>query len=366
MFSHQLALSRSTTSRDAERRLDPGLLEALAADPATRVLLIDARGRVALTGPTKHPDLPDDGLTPPTLDDVWEGASPAAIELPEISASALDLSGLTTLYLGCESGSGQAGRAQEGSASGTRWLAVVVPQELEVPEAPRVPVGGADAEGAAAGHPDLRALLVRHPLSALRGVGAQMGARDAGLATAAAALAAWHAVSHHCPACGGPTSIVQAGWARRCAVCGALHFPRTDPAVIMSVTDNNDRILLVHGAAWEKRRFSVVAGFVEAGESVEAAVVREVAEETGLAVASVEYVASQPWPFPRSLMLGYRARLAPGQPLARPDGREVTDAVVVSREELTEAVAQRRIVLPGATSIARLLIEDWYGGPIKG
>ena len=152
---------------------------------------------------------------------------------------------------------------------------------------------------------------------------------------------------------------------RRCAGCGALDFPRADPAVIMAVTDDADRIVLVHGARWDPGRYSTVAGYVEAGESGEAAVVREVAEETGLRVASVELVASQPWPFPRSLMLGYRARLAPGERLARPDGEEVTDAVVLSRSELDDALAAGTVVLPGPTSIARMLIEDWYGGPIR-
>ncbi|WP_029316335.1 NAD(+) diphosphatase, partial [Actinomyces oris] len=177
-------------------------------------------------------------------------------------------------------------------------------------------------------------------------------------------LAAWHARSAYCPGCGGRTEIIEAGWARRCSDCATVHFPRTDPAVIMAVTDTSDRLLLVRGAAWAPRRYSVVAGFVEAGESVEAAVAREVWEEAGLRVADVEYVASQPWPFPRSLMLGCRARLAPGEDRPRPDGQEVVEARLVSRDELTAAADDGSILLPGPTSIARLLIEDWYGGPI--
>ena len=195
-------------------------------------------------------------------------------------------------------------------------------------------------------------------------MGSDLSARDAGLAAPAVALAAWHARAGHCPRCGARTRPVQAGWARRCTGCAALNFPRTDPAVIMSVTDDADRLLLVHGSRWDAGRYSVVAGFVEAGECAEAAVVREVAEETGLRVARVEHVATQPWPFPRSLMLGYRARLADGERLPRPDGDEVTDAVMLSRAELARAVAAGRIVLPGPTSIARMLIEDWYGGPV--
>ena len=132
----------------------------------------------------------------------------------------------------------------------------------------------------------------------------------------------------------------------------------------MAVTDTSDRLLLVRGATWAPRRYSVVAGFVEAGESVEAAVAREVWEEAGLRVADVEYLASQPWPFPRSLMLGCRARLAPGEDRPSPDGQEVVEARLVSRDELTAAADDGSILLPGPTSIARLLIEDWYGGPI--
>ena len=338
------SLSRSTTDRDAARRAEPHLLDDLAADPATRLVLVDARGRVALDVPAVHPDLPEDGLTPPAPSDrdhdVWQPADPAARRPRLALLTAADLgggtpsalAGLTTIYLGRETGTGT------GDAAGASWLAVVVPD---------APAGPTDAEGADRAYREVTDLLERHPLSALRAVGHALSAHDAGLATPAVALAAWHAR------------------ARFCSVCGALDFPRADPAVIMAVTDDADRIVLVHGARWDPGRYSTVAGYVEAGESGEAAVVREVAEETGLRVASVELVASQPWPFPRSLMLGYRARLAPGERLARPDGEEVTDAVVLSRSELDDALAAGTVVLPGPTSIARMLIEDWYGGPIR-
>ena len=356
------SLSRSTTDRDAARRAEPHLLDDLAADPATRLVLVDARGRVALDVPAVHPDLPEDGLTPPAPSDrdrdVWQPADPAARRPRLALLTAADLgggapsalAGLTTIYLGRETGTGT------GDAAGASWLAVVVPD---------APAGPTDAEGADRAYREVTDLLERHPLSALRAVGHALSAHDAGLATPAVALAAWHARARFCSVCGGRTTVGQAGWVRRCSVCGALDFPRADPAVIMAVTDDADRIVLVHGARWDPGRYSTVAGYVEAGESGEAAVVREVAEETGLRVASVELVASQPWPFPRSLMLGYRARLAPGERLARPDGEEVTDAVVLSRSELDDALAAGTVVLPGPTSIARMLIEDWYGGPIR-
>jgi len=363
------SLSRSTTDRDASRREEPELLARLAADPATRLVVVDARGRIALDAPAMHPDLPEDGLTPPAPSDrdVWEKDDPAAPRprlapltaadlgvgvagAPQASGAPTALAGLTTIYLGRESGTGT------GDAAGDSWLAVVVPD---------APEGPADAEGADRAHRELFGLLERYPLSALRAVGHTLNAHDAGLATPAVALAAWHARARFCTVCGGRTTADQAGWVRRCTACDALDFPRADPAVIMAVTDDADRIVLVHGARWEAGRYSTVAGYVEAGESCEAAVVREVAEETGLRVASAELVTSQPWPFPRSLMLGYRARLAPGEHLAHPDGEEVTDALVLSRDELDDALASGTVVLPGPTSIARMLIEDWYGGPIR-
>ena len=378
------SLSRTTIDRDAARRGEPGLLAALAADRGTRLVLVDARGRIALDVPAVHPDLPDDGLTPPAPAiapadgpalPAGEGlggpgaaradAGPAGAQarpgLPPLSPADLDLTGLLTCYLGREAPvPGPGPDPGPGSAPDRRpaWIAVVVPPE----DAPGAEPD--DAEGAARPRTDLAALLERYPLSALRAVGSDLSARDAGLAAPAVALATWHARAGHCPRCGARTRPVQAGWARRCTGCAALNFPRTDPAVIMSVTDDADRLLLVHGSRWDAGRYSVVAGFVEAGECAEAAVVREVAEETGLRVARVEHVATQPWPFPRSLMLGYRARLADGERLPRPDGDEVTDAVMLSRAELARAVAAGRIVLPGPTSIARMLIEDWYGGPV--
>ncbi|WP_273118569.1 NAD(+) diphosphatase [Actinomyces dentalis] len=369
------SLSRTTIDRDAARRGEPGLLAALAADRGTRLVLVDARGRIALDVPAVHPDLPDDGLTPPApaIAPADGPALPAGAQarpgLPPLSAADLDVTGLLTCYLGREAPApgpgpdpapGPGPDPAPGPASDRRpaWIAVVVPPE----DAPGAEPD--DAEGAARPRTDLAALLERYPLSALRAVGSDLSARDAGLAAPAVALAAWHARAGHCPRCGARTRPVQAGWARRCTGCAALSFPRTDPAVIMSVTDDADRLLLVHGSRWDAGRYSVVAGFVEAGECAEAAVVREVAEETGLRVARVEHVATQPWPFPRSLMLGYRARLADGERLPRPDGDEVTDAVMLSRAELARAVAAGRIVLPGPTSIARMLIEDWYGGPV--
>jgi NAD+ diphosphatase len=198
----------------------------------------------------------------------------------------------------------------------------------------------------------------------LRDLATVLDDRDATLATEALALANWHATHPRCPRCGAATEPVQAGWARRCVADESLHFPRTDPAIIVLVTDDTDRVLLGSNALWEQRRFSLLAGFVEPGESLEAAVVREIGEEAGVAVDRVEYAASQPWPFPASIMLGFTARVAAGvdPAAAMPDGEEILQLRWLSRDDLV--AAKEEVVLPGPSSIARWLLERWFGGPL--
>lgn len=193
----------------------------------------------------------------------------------------------------------------------------------------------------------------------VREAGWQLEPRDAGLATAAIAMANWHATHRFCPRCGAPSVIAVAGWERHCTADGAAQYPRTDPAVIMAIVDDDDRLLLGHGVAWPATQFSVPAGFVEPGESLEAAVRREVAEEAAIEVGEVSYQGSQPWPFPASLMLGFRGRALTTEP--SPDGVEVTEAMFVSRDELTDLISSGAIRLPRPTSIAHYLISDWYG-----
>lgn len=198
----------------------------------------------------------------------------------------------------------------------------------------------------------------------LRDIGALLSAREAGLATAGVALAHWHATHMFCPQCGAPTEVVESGWVRRCRNDGRQLFPRTDAAVIMAIVDSFDRLLLAHNAMWPENRFSVPAGYVEPGEPLEAAVRREVWEETGIRVGKVAYQGSQPWPFPASLMVGFRGEALTHHPT--PDGEEITEARFVTREELSHEVQASNIQLPGATSIARFLIEEWFGKPIPG
>ena len=195
----------------------------------------------------------------------------------------------------------------------------------------------------------------------LRDVGALLDDRDAGLLVHAVGLAHWHATHPCCSRCGSPTEVVRGGSVRRCPADGSEHFPRTDPAMIVLVHDGGDRCVLGRQSVWPAGRFSTLAGFVEPGESAEQAVVREVAEETGLVVRDVDYVASQPWPFPSSLMLGFRARCDGDAVPVAVDG-ELEEVRWFSRDDLRAAGtwgAGTSLQLPGSVSIASLLITEW-------
>lgn len=194
----------------------------------------------------------------------------------------------------------------------------------------------------------------------LRHVADQLADADADLAAAAVAMGAWHRSMHHCPLCGGVLEPEMAGWVLRCREDGIEQFPRTDPAVIMAVRDGQDRLLLARNAHFPGRFHSVLAGFVEPGESLENAVAREVAEEVGIEVTEVQYMGSQPWPFPRSLMLGYRA-WAPEATALTLQEEEIAEARWFSREELAAALEADEIALPGPASMGRALIDDWFG-----
>jgi NAD+ diphosphatase len=197
----------------------------------------------------------------------------------------------------------------------------------------------------------------------LRQAGEALDARDAGLFTTALALANWHATHGHCPRCGAETEPTQAGWVRRCVRDGSEHYPRTDPAVIMSVIDPDDRLLLGRGAHWPEGRFSVLAGFVEPGESFEAAVAREVAEEVGVHIDDARYLGNQPWPFPSSRMVGYAATTSETE--LRPDPAEIAEARWVTREEYRDLLSSNEIRTPSGISIAKRIIEHWLGATVE-
>lgn len=174
---------------------------------------------------------------------------------------------------------------------------------------------------------------------------------------AAVAFTRWHATNPNCERCGGPTIPDRLGARRVCRGCGALAFPRIDPCVIVAITDPADRLLLARQSQWAARRVSVVAGFVEAGESAEQACHREAAEEVGVRLTAIRYVASQPWPLPRSLMLGFEAEAADSR--IQVDGDEIAEGAYYTRADLAVAIDSGAVVLPGQTSIARHLIERW-------
>ncbi|MBK8459700.1 MAG: NAD(+) diphosphatase [Micropruina sp.] len=199
--------------------------------------------------------------------------------------------------------------------------------------------------------------------ASLRDLAPHLDGTDTELATAALALVNWHRVAPRCGACGSPTVVTAGGYTRHCARCGRDRFPRTDPAVIVAVLDDDERLLLGRHAAWPTGRLSLLAGFVSAGESLEQAVHREIGEEVGVALTQVRYLASQPWPFPRSLMLGFVARAA--STLIRVDGIEIVAAQWFSRPELADAVASGEVSLPGPASIAHRIIADWQSGALS-
>lgn len=306
-----LALARGTIDRAAERRDDTAWLEATWADEASRVLVIH-HGRAAAVVPADA------------------GGARGSASLHYIPPSQSPDGGIRVLLAVVE---------------GTAYLGVLLDVAEEAPPEPE----GTTWLG-------------------LRELGALLGDVDASVMVAAVALANWHASHPRCPRCGVPTVPSQAGWSRTCPDDESQHFPRSDPAVIVLVRDADDRALLGRRVDWPAGFFSTLAGFVEAGESAEAAVLRELSEEAGVDIdpSALDYLGSQPWPFPSSLMLGYHARLAEGSRVAIPDGVEIEEVRWFTREEMRAACESGELRIPPAVSIARRLIEAWYGGELPG
>ncbi len=192
----------------------------------------------------------------------------------------------------------------------------------------------------------------------LREAGSLLPHAEAGLAAYLVALLNWHRAHRFCANCGALTVIAEAGYSRRCPSCGVVHFPRTDPVVIMLV-EHAGRLLLGRRAGWPGGRYSILAGFVSPGESLEEAVIREVREESGIEAFDPTFVASQPWPFPSSLMLGFEARAHGGEPRAL-DG-ELEDVRWFTRDQVSasRSGAAGDLQLPPSISIAGFLIERW-------
>jgi NAD+ diphosphatase len=206
-------------------------------------------------------------------------------------------------------------------------------------------------ERAAALRPDVAELV------GLRDVAAMSALADANLLAHATGLLNWHRRHRFCANCGAVTHAAEAGYVRLCPRCGAQHHPRTDPVVI-TLVEAGDRVLLGRNANWPENRYSALAGFVEPGESVEEAVVREVGEEAGITVSDVRYISSQPWPFPASLMLGFEATYAHGDP--HPHDNELQSVRWFTRDDLRRAAAgEGDLKIPPSQAIARRLMEGW-------
>lgn len=330
------------TRSDAHASTERGLLGALAL----------ARGTYDRAGQRR-----DD---PRYLADVWSGAAAAEVLVLHDAHVLVDDEGLV-LHQPTAFADVDGTRVLLGQEDGVALLGLLTP----VGGPPPVPSEVAEQQEAAV-RP--RRLPRGEPRWAgLREIGAALGDRDSSLLVTAQALANWHTGAAHCPRCGAATEVINAGWARRCPHDGSEHFPRNDPAVIVLVLDAQDRALLGHRAGWPDPMYSTLAGFVEAGESAELTVVREMAEEAGVRIdpASLRYLGSQPWPFPSSLMLGFHARVAADSPPAAADGVEIGEVRWFTRDELAAAFASRALEIPGRVSIARRLIERWYGAPLQ-
>ncbi|WP_432880206.1 NAD(+) diphosphatase [Kribbella sp. CA-245084] len=296
-----LALSRSVLDRAADRRRDDDWLEKAWAAHDTQVVVVSG-------------------------DKIQVGEDRSALRFVPPSAAPEGI----RIFLGIDRESG-AGMTAEGRAV----FAVLVKDEAD------------------------------ESYGGLRELGALLDDREAGIAVNVIGLSNWHAVHTHCANCGEHTEVVEAGHVRRCPTCGLSHFPRSDPAIIVLVTDDQDRALLGRNEAWPAGRYSTLAGFVEPGESLEAAVRREVLEETGVIVGEeIVYAGSQPWPLPASLMLGFYAKASSFE--IDVDQDEIAEAKWFTREDVRALVEAGTMALPGAISISRRLIEGWYGESLTG
>ncbi|MDF2444257.1 MAG: diphosphatase [Subtercola sp.] len=323
-----LPLSRFEIDRDHLFRDTPDLFEVLWADESTRVLPIWRQQALLATGDPAAGEA-DWAGTP--VGEAGENEHPSLALFAPADVPTADL----LVYLGRS-------LVEDGAEPlGTRIVAATLTDEA-----------------AALLEPDESRWVN------LRTVAAELDDLDAGAFTEALGIVNWHRSHTHCPRCGAQTVPEKGGWVRRCPVQDIEIFPRTDPAVIVGIVDAEDRILLGSNALWENNRYSLLAGFVEPGESLEAATIREVFEESGVRILEPQYLGSQPWPFPASLMCGFLAHVDPetaGEPLL-PDGEEILDVRWFTSAD--HEYPDSTVLLPGSSSIARAIIEHWYGGPL--
>lgn len=306
--------------RDAVRRNDANYLHSLKNSPNTSYILVTARGEVAIKSTHVYGQAPRGGLTPPDLANM---EAEQLLELNHAQLAQLPFSHQEPYYLG-----------KYGEKSYLALRVEASSQQLEE--------------------------NCQYCFAPLRAVAGMLEPYQGDLAAAAVALATWDKNTKFCERCGASLKLACAGWEKHCTACAHITYPRTDPAIIVAITDDAERLLLIHGATWQPGRYSVVAGFVEAGESLEAAVAREALEETGIKISQASYCSSQPWPFPRSLMFAFTAR-AGGQQEPKADMQEVGHAFWASREEFTQLVLEGKVIVPGRASSGHALVRAWYG-----
>jgi NAD+ diphosphatase len=315
-----LPVRPALVDRGSGARMKPGMVEALVSSGTARAMVISHRQALV------------------------RGGALVLMEAAELAES-LRKAGVApdlTIYLGAALGTSDL-------PEGTELVLFILSEQFEIhAEQFERGIAGVPSDAAWTG---------------FRDIAAQLNPTDTALFIEASAIANWHATHVHCPRCGAPTVVEAGGWVRRCPADNSEHYPRTDPAIIVTVVGPDDRLLLGGGGPLDATNYSTLAGFVEPGESLEQAVVREIQEEVGVRVTAAQYLGSQSWPFPASLMLGFTA--ATGDTEAKPDGVEVTRARWFSRAELQEAVLAGEIVISSRLSIARSLIEHWYGGVIQ-
>ena len=317
--AEQVTFGGSALNRAAEVRTDPDALCAAMSDPNARMLPL-WRGKPLLQGDTpRH-------LT-------W---------LP-IGHTALAHAG-ETVFLGLDDA------GPRFACDLSAWEPAEMPDTL-----------GGFFDASEQQHPDLPE---NQRFAELRGAMTDLSPREAELAATARAVLSWHRTHRFCAKCGAPSDVAQGGWQRTCPACGAHHFPRTDPVVIMLILSGND-VLMGRSPGWPQGMYSLLAGFVEPGETIEAAVRREVVEEAGSVVGEVGYLASQPWPFPSSLMLGCIGHATSRD--IRIDPTEIEDARWIAREDMAEIVAGRDPDISAARhgSIARFLITRWLEDTLR-
>ena len=308
--AERLPLSRAGIDRDDAGRREPELLDRLLADPGTRILL-------------QHRD--------------------TALIDSRAGGTALDLRTLAHLP----------------PHTGPLYLGRLV-DDRENPGGRVDPVGtpivAIEVDDFEAGQLEPDQLR----WAQLREVAVDLDDLDSGLFTQALALRNFHRSHRYSPSSGEPLEAADGGWVLRGRDSGRSVFPRTDTAVIVLVLDDADRALLGANVNWRPRRFSLLAGFVEPGESFEHAAAREVLEEGGARIVDARYYGSQPWPFPASLMVGFTARLHPEQDprTVEPDRTEIAEVRWFTRDELRASPE----LLPGPASIARAMVDDWLDG----